>query len=162
MWLSELRGRPARHYSSCHLTGPWRAPHLAEAHFSACPAGVLVTTSWLTPRSPWQQCKMGSAHMTSLSPAMVSLCVGRARWMVRRGAFGWSPSHSPPALCTSSLPEEHPAWLPLYGSVCCRLVAQPLCMTQPTASGSLRVQVRAPEEWKGARRRQRRAGSPGN
>ncbi|XP_045683615.1 rhotekin isoform X3 [Phyllostomus hastatus] len=36
--------------------------------------------------------------------------------------------------------EEHPAWLPLYGSVCCRLVAQPLCMTQPTASGSLRVQ----------------------
>ncbi|KAM8785626.1 rhotekin isoform 4-T4 [Rhynchonycteris naso] len=40
--------------------------------------------------------------------------------------------------------EENPAWLPLYGSVCCRLVAQPLCMTQPTASGSLRVQVRAP------------------
>lgn len=36
--------------------------------------------------------------------------------------------------------EENPAWLPLYGSVCCRLVAQPLCMTQPTASGSLRVQ----------------------
>ncbi|XP_066234034.1 rhotekin isoform X3 [Saccopteryx leptura] len=40
--------------------------------------------------------------------------------------------------------EENPAWLPLYGSVCCRLVAQPLCMTQPTASGSLRVQARAP------------------
>lgn len=36
--------------------------------------------------------------------------------------------------------EENPAWLPLYGSVCCRLVAQPLCMTQPTASGALRVQ----------------------
>lgn len=36
--------------------------------------------------------------------------------------------------------EENPAWLPLYGSVCCRLVAQPLCMTQPTASGTLRVQ----------------------
>ncbi|GAB1290975.1 Rhotekin [Apodemus speciosus] len=44
--------------------------------------------------------------------------------------------------------EENPAWLPLYGSVCCRLVAQPLCMTQPTASGALRVQetkVRAGE-----------------
>ncbi|XP_060239458.1 rhotekin isoform X6 [Meriones unguiculatus] len=36
--------------------------------------------------------------------------------------------------------EESPAWLPLYGSVCCRLAAQPLCMTQPTASGTLRVQ----------------------
>ncbi|XP_015986108.1 rhotekin isoform X4 [Rousettus aegyptiacus] len=36
--------------------------------------------------------------------------------------------------------EENPTWLPLYGSVCCRLVAQPLCMTQPIASGSLRVQ----------------------
>lgn len=36
--------------------------------------------------------------------------------------------------------EENPAWLPLYGSVCCRLVAQPLCMTQPTATGTLRVQ----------------------
>lgn len=36
--------------------------------------------------------------------------------------------------------EENPAWLPLYGSVCCHLAAQPLCMTQPTASGTLRVQ----------------------
>ncbi|KAI6051281.1 rhotekin isoform X1 [Marmota monax] len=36
--------------------------------------------------------------------------------------------------------EENPAWLPLYGSVCCRLAAQPLCMSQPTASGTLRVQ----------------------
>ncbi|XP_048643355.1 rhotekin isoform X4 [Marmota marmota marmota] len=44
--------------------------------------------------------------------------------------------------------EENPAWLPLYGSVCCRLAAQPLCMSQPTASGTLRVQdtrVRAGE-----------------
>uniref|UniRef100_A0A8C6DSB2 Rhotekin n=1 Tax=Moschus moschiferus TaxID=68415 RepID=A0A8C6DSB2_MOSMO len=49
---------------------------------------------------------------------------------------------------TLATPEENPAWLPLYGSVCCRLVAQPLCMTQPTASGTLRVQetqVRAGE-----------------
>ncbi|XP_044536027.1 rhotekin isoform X2 [Gracilinanus agilis] len=36
--------------------------------------------------------------------------------------------------------EENPAWLPLYGSVCCRLAAQPLCMTQPVMSGTLRVQ----------------------
>ncbi|EPY87361.1 hypothetical protein CB1_000252018 [Camelus ferus] len=35
---------------------------------------------------------------------------------------------------------ENPAWLPLYGSVCCCLVAQPVCMIQPTASGPLRVQ----------------------
>lgn len=95
VWLSEQRGRAARHYSSCPLLWPSRAPHLAEAHFSACPTVVLVTTSWLTPRSPWQQCKMGFAHMTSLSPAMVSLCRGstldgrkRGRWMVGRGAFG--------------------------------------------------------------------------
>ncbi|XP_051823287.1 rhotekin isoform X4 [Antechinus flavipes] len=36
--------------------------------------------------------------------------------------------------------EENPAWLPLYGSVCCRLAAQPLCMTQPVMSGPFRVQ----------------------
>ncbi|XP_038600435.1 rhotekin isoform X2 [Tachyglossus aculeatus] len=36
--------------------------------------------------------------------------------------------------------EESPAWLPLYGSVCCRLAAQPLCMTRPTRSGHLTVQ----------------------
>lgn len=82
--------------------------------------------------------------------------------MMRRGAVRWSLplhiSHPHPALL--SPPEENPAWLPLYGSVCCRLVAQPLCMIQPTASGTLRVQVRGPEEWKGSGRRQRRARSP--
>ncbi|XP_049640314.1 rhotekin isoform X4 [Suncus etruscus] len=36
--------------------------------------------------------------------------------------------------------EENPAWLPLYGSICCRLVAQPQCMVQPTVRGALRVQ----------------------
>lgn len=61
------------------------APALAEAHFSACPAVVLATTSWLTPRSPWQQCKMGSAHMTSLSPAMVSSGGGSALGGEKRG-----------------------------------------------------------------------------
>lgn len=58
--------------------------------------------------------------------------------------------------------EENPAWLPLYGSVCCRLVAQPLCMTQPTASGALRVQVRGPGEREGSGRRQRGARPPRN
>lgn len=44
--------------------------------------------------------------------------------------------------------EENPAWLPLYGSVCCRLAAQPLCMTQPSASGTLRVQQAGePQNW---------------
>lgn len=56
---------------------------------------------------------------------------------------------TPNSLSLSSPPEENPAWLPLYGSVCCRLAAQPLCMTQPTASGTLRVQVRAPVEDRG-------------
>lgn len=62
-----------------------------------------------------------------------------------KGGCWMVPSRSPPLPCTSCPPEENPAWLPLYGSVCCRLVAQPLCMTQPTANGTLRVQVRGPE-----------------
>ncbi|KAI1904695.1 hypothetical protein AGOR_G00008350 [Albula goreensis] len=35
--------------------------------------------------------------------------------------------------------EECSYWLPLYGSVCCRLAAQPDCMTQQMMSGSLKV-----------------------
>jgi len=112
----------------------------AEAHLSVCPAVVLVTTSWLTRRSPWWQCKMGSAHTTSPSPAMVSMCCGGAETLDSKRGCWMVPSHSPPLPCASCPPEENPAWLPLYGSVCCRLVAQPLCMTQPTANGTLRVQ----------------------
>lgn len=41
---------------------------------------------------------------------------------------------SPPA-------EECSYWLPLYGSMCCRLAAQPLCMTQQMMSGCLKVKV---------------------
>uniref|UniRef100_H2LCI3 REM-1 domain-containing protein n=1 Tax=Oryzias latipes TaxID=8090 RepID=H2LCI3_ORYLA len=37
--------------------------------------------------------------------------------------------------------EDSPFWLPLYGNLCCRLVAQPLCMTQPVMSGQLTVKV---------------------
>uniref|UniRef100_A0A673IEB3 Rhotekin-like n=1 Tax=Sinocyclocheilus rhinocerous TaxID=307959 RepID=A0A673IEB3_9TELE len=32
-------------------------------------------------------------------------------------------------------------WLPLYGNICCRLVAQPLCMTQVVMCGKLRIRV---------------------
>ncbi|XP_047185568.1 rhotekin-like isoform X3 [Scophthalmus maximus] len=32
-------------------------------------------------------------------------------------------------------------WLPLYGNMCCRLVAQPLCMIQPVISGQLEVKL---------------------
>ncbi|XP_058842126.1 rhotekin-like isoform X2 [Acipenser ruthenus] len=34
--------------------------------------------------------------------------------------------------------EESSFWLPLYGSVCCRLAAQPLCMTQQMMAGCLK------------------------
>ncbi|XP_010783674.1 rhotekin-like, partial [Notothenia coriiceps] len=37
--------------------------------------------------------------------------------------------------------EDDPFWLPLYGSMCCRLVAQPLCMIQPIISGQLKVKL---------------------
>uniref|UniRef100_A0A7N9ANU3 Rhotekin-like n=1 Tax=Mastacembelus armatus TaxID=205130 RepID=A0A7N9ANU3_9TELE len=37
--------------------------------------------------------------------------------------------------------EDSPFWLPLYGNMCCRLVAQPLCMIQPVISGQLKVKL---------------------
>ncbi|KAK5879288.1 hypothetical protein CesoFtcFv8_024606 [Champsocephalus esox] len=37
--------------------------------------------------------------------------------------------------------EDDPFWLPLYGSMCCRLVAQPLCMIQPIISGQLKYKL---------------------
>ncbi|NXK16969.1 RTKN protein, partial [Arenaria interpres] len=36
--------------------------------------------------------------------------------------------------------EESSFWLPLYGSMCCRLAAQPRCMAAPVTSGFLRLQ----------------------
>uniref|UniRef100_A0A9J8D2R4 Rhotekin a n=1 Tax=Cyprinus carpio carpio TaxID=630221 RepID=A0A9J8D2R4_CYPCA len=45
--------------------------------------------------------------------------------------------------------EECSYWLPLYGGVCCRLAAQPHCMTQQMMSGCLRVKetrIRAAEK----------------
>ncbi|KAG6937241.1 rhotekin 2 [Chelydra serpentina] len=36
--------------------------------------------------------------------------------------------------------EESSFWLPLYGSMCCRLVAQPFCMTKDVMSGFLNQQ----------------------
>ncbi|XP_036443944.1 rhotekin 2b isoform X2 [Colossoma macropomum] len=50
---------------------------------------------------------------------------------------------------TISGTEDSSFWLPLYGSVCCRLVAQPNCMTLPVMSGKLKVQQPedCPESW---------------
>ncbi|KAM6965110.1 rhotekin [Aplochiton taeniatus] len=46
--------------------------------------------------------------------------------------------------------EECSYWLPLYGSMCCRLAAQPLCMTQKVMSGCLKVKQLGgdPQAWK--------------
>nr|XP_056711522.1 rhotekin [Euleptes europaea] len=43
--------------------------------------------------------------------------------------------------------EESSFWLPLYGSVCCRLAAQPHCMVQQMMSGFLRVQQGEQPGW---------------
>ncbi|XP_013983862.1 rhotekin isoform X1 [Salmo salar] len=45
-----------------------------------------------------------------------------------------------------SATEDSAFWLPLYGSVCCRLVAQPLCMTQQVISGRIKLE-KEPECW---------------
>lgn len=37
---------------------------------------------------------------------------------------------------------EWSSWLPLYGNLCCRLVAQPACMTQTMTTGYLSQKVR--------------------
>lgn len=41
----------------------------------------------------------------------------------------------------SCILEDSSFWLPLYGNLCCRLVAQPLCMTQNVMCGKLRIRV---------------------
>ncbi|XP_053727173.1 rhotekin isoform X2 [Synchiropus splendidus] len=42
-------------------------------------------------------------------------------------------------LSISGNAEDSSYWLPLYGSMCCRLAAQPQCMTQQMMSGCLKV-----------------------
>uniref|UniRef100_H3D7G0 Rhotekin b n=1 Tax=Tetraodon nigroviridis TaxID=99883 RepID=H3D7G0_TETNG len=37
--------------------------------------------------------------------------------------------------------EDDPFWVPLYGNICCRLLAQPFCMSQPIMSGQLQILV---------------------
>ncbi|TRY98636.1 hypothetical protein DNTS_005883, partial [Danionella cerebrum] len=50
---------------------------------------------------------------------------------------------------TISDTEDSSFWLPLYGSMCCRLVAQPLFLTQNVMCGNLRLQSEVnPEEWR--------------
>ncbi|OCT96461.1 hypothetical protein XELAEV_18008666mg, partial [Xenopus laevis] len=48
---------------------------------------------------------------------------------------------------TISGTEESSGWLPLYGSVCCRLTAQPDCMNQEMMSGFLQIQAREQHSW---------------
>lgn len=44
-------------------------------------------------------------------------------------------------------PEESSFWLPLYGSMCCRLAAQPRCMATQMMCGFLKVQVSTGTGW---------------
>ncbi|XP_041442155.1 rhotekin-like [Xenopus laevis] len=48
---------------------------------------------------------------------------------------------------TISGTDESSGWLPLYGSVCCRLTAQPDCMNQEMMSGFLQIQAREQHSW---------------
>ncbi|XP_066502486.1 rhotekin 2b isoform X2 [Hoplias malabaricus] len=48
---------------------------------------------------------------------------------------------------TISGTEDSSFWLPLYGSVCCRLVAQPNCMTQQVMSSKLKIQRPGDQSW---------------
>ncbi|XP_044000703.1 rhotekin-like isoform X3 [Gambusia affinis] len=48
---------------------------------------------------------------------------------------------------TLSATEDSPFWLPLYGNMCCRLVAQPLCMTQPAMRGQLKIKLEDADHW---------------
>lgn len=48
---------------------------------------------------------------------------------------------------TISSSDESSCWLPLYGSVCCRLTAQPDCMNQDLMSGVLHIQARGQSTW---------------
>uniref|UniRef100_A0A670ZRZ0 Rhotekin n=1 Tax=Pseudonaja textilis TaxID=8673 RepID=A0A670ZRZ0_PSETE len=43
--------------------------------------------------------------------------------------------------------EESSFWLPLYGSLCCRLVAQPSCMVEQVMAGFLKVQQGEQLDW---------------
>ncbi|XP_059577233.1 rhotekin isoform X2 [Alligator mississippiensis] len=43
--------------------------------------------------------------------------------------------------------EESSFWLPLYGSMCCRLAAQPSCMSQQMMCGFLKLQAGEPQSW---------------
>uniref|UniRef100_A0A3Q4H9Z5 Rhotekin b n=1 Tax=Neolamprologus brichardi TaxID=32507 RepID=A0A3Q4H9Z5_NEOBR len=45
-----------------------------------------------------------------------------------------------------SATEDNPFWLPLYGSMCCCLAAQPLCMIQPVISGQIKIKCCKGEE----------------
>ncbi|XP_063781726.1 rhotekin isoform X5 [Pseudophryne corroboree] len=48
---------------------------------------------------------------------------------------------------TNNSSDESSYWLPLYGSVCCRLTAQPDCMSREMMSGFLHIQARGQQSW---------------
>ncbi|NXG46214.1 RTKN protein, partial [Psilopogon haemacephalus] len=54
------------------------------------------------------------------------------------------------AVCAPT-PEESSCWVPLYGSMCCRLAAQPRCMAAPVSTGYLQLQQQGSEAQSGTR-----------
>ncbi|NXT35181.1 RTKN protein, partial [Pelecanoides urinatrix] len=67
----------------------------------------------------------------------------------REGGLGGGPCPGTPG--ERAPPEESSFWLPLYGSMCCRLAAQPRCMAAPVTSGFLQLQQPGAEAQSGAR-----------
>lgn len=127
MSVVALQPSPAPHHTPLRSPSPPRGPrfHLL-AHTTLTLAAV-----------------QDGFRTHDLALASHGMCVSVCRGCRHGEERLWGSPFSFPILTLDSLPptEENPAWLPLYGSVCCRLAAQPLCMTQPTASGTLRVQV---------------------
>lgn len=96
--------------------------------------GVLNLACWLTRH--WES-------NTSRKVSRLMIC----HWQRQVSCFFSSSllclplSLSGPSSLYFFFSEDDPFWLPLYGNICCRLVAQPLCMIQPVISGQLKVKV---------------------
>lgn len=129
--------------------------------------GGQSTTWWLTQLWQWNMCRKVSRHMIChwqqqvsyrSSPFLPSTLNCFFYFLVSFISLPYLLCSSllvslPPlvTLLVSSLPLSSwkfilnlfclPEWLPLYGNMCCRLVAQPLCMIQPVISGQLEVKV---------------------
>ncbi|KAM7318975.1 hypothetical protein ACRRTK_022087 [Alexandromys fortis] len=105
------------------------------------PASTLVDVSVFTsvpevcPPHNRSSC-LSLCHSLSHTPAsaVCSFCPLLARWT--SGAIALLPHNSP-----ATVLEDCSFWLPLYGNVCCRLVAQPACMAEDAFAGFLNEQV---------------------